>query len=523
MSAAAHAIALRGVEGVPVRVEAQLGPGLVSTTIVGLADTAVKESRERLRAALTSCRIPAPRRRLTINLSPASLPKVGTGFDLPIAVAVLCARGFLDPQMLPDTVFTGELGLDGSVRSSEGAAAQTWASSRNGFDRIVVPTADAPAASDLGIIDVFACSHLQQLLDAFPGPEWQRVRRTRRGPQTGSGWQGLVFTPEEREEQPVGPAETDLADVRGQADARKALLVAAAGGHHLLLYGDAGSGKTMLAERLAGVLPPLGRDEARILAAMRSSFQGHTKTPKWEVPQEILYPTTTLSALVGGGQKQVRPGLISLAHGGVLVLNEAPDFSPRVLDALRGPLDTGEVTLNRSGGAVTFPAEFQLVLTANHCPCGRGSPGTTCQCTVQQKRRYQARLSGPLLDRVDIYRHLARPHPSEIAADEPLTSAAARELVTEARRRSRHRWARDGWTKNSQVPGKVLRAHGGLPPAYAELLERQIAFGRLSLRGADRILRLAWSIADLEGHPGPTAADLSFALDLRTKNSWEAE
>lgn len=523
MRAAAHAISLRGLEGIPVLVEAHVGGGLVSTTIVGLPDAALRESKERLRAALSSCHVPPLNRRLTVNLSPASLPKSGAGFDLAIALAVLMARELIAPQVADGTVFAAEVGLDGSLRPVDSALTLMWAAKKLGFKRIVVAPESLADARNLRGIEVVSCASLKHLLDAFhpPGAShgeptaqlvggWPHLRMLCPGPPTDSA--GST-----RDDFPG----LDLVEVRGQPGARRALLVAAAGGHHMLLHGDPGSGKTLLAERFSSVLPALTEEEAVLVGAIHSAAGQAREAAHWREPPNLdVSPTTTLTALLGGGSAAVRPGLVSLAHKGVLVVNEAPIFSPRILDYLRQPLETGAVAIRRAEVTRRFPAQFQLVLTANPCPCGAAAQSGACKCTPTQKMRHQQKLSGPLLDRIDIHHQMLQPHLVDLEGDRPLSSGQARDRVTEARARSRRRWAQHGWQVNAKVPGRFLREQGGTPTTVTQLLNRGIDQGWLSLRGADRILRLAWSVADLAGHASPTYDDFSLAMDLRTKNLW---
>lgn len=519
--AIARSIALQGIDGVPVAVEAHLGSGLVSTTIVGLADAALRESKERVRAALFSCEVPALKRRLTINLSPADLPKTGTSFDLAIAVSMLIVRGFLRNSIAQGTAFAAELGLDGSLRLDSGVLPLVWAAKRCGFLRIIVPAGCEAEARLVTGIDVVACAHLRHLLDAFGCGDdssggvdelgWAHLKRLATAQSSAAR---LPTFPEE---------DLDLRDLRGQPEALRALAVAAVGGHHMLLQGDHGSGKTMLAERMATILPDLAQEDALALAAIRSmSVTGNPQTGlPVRPPLELLSPDVTIGGLLGGGGGVVRPGALARAHGGVVVIDEAPEFRPAVLEALRHPLETGSVTIRRAKASITYPARFQLVLTANPCPCGATGTSSPCVCAPQQRRRYRSRLSGPLLDRIDIQQEVRQPHWSEMKAEVPRESQAIRQDIAEGRQRSRARWGEQGWKTNAEVPGSFLREYGRIPQTFTTLLDRYVDQGWLSLRGADRVLRLAWSVADLAGRARPSAEDLSWAVDLRTTTTLE--
>ncbi len=494
--ATAHTLALGGLVGVTVCVEAHVGPGLVQTRIVGNPDSSVREAADRVRAAFMSCNLPALNKRLTVNLSPADLPKSGASFDLAIAVAILKARGLLDDSIGLDTALGAEVALDGSLQPIRGALAVAWAAKEQGFKRLIVAPECAEEAAQVQGIQVFGCGHLKELLDAFsPGeqPRWDTLKET--------------F--------PSAPRpyhmDIDLAEVRGQEDARRAALVAAVGGHNMLLHGEPGAGKSLLAARLSTLLPDMDAEQAMTCAALRS-LTGIAAVPNLRPPSESVSPSTTLAAMVGGGSREVRPGAISLAHGGVLVLDEAPEFPRKLLEALRSPLDEGVVTTRRALHTVTFPAKFQLIMTANPCPCG----GKQCSCRANAIRLYRQKLSGPVLDRVDIFQRMVQPTEAALQADVGLSSTAGRNLVLQAQERSKHRWPHH--QRNNEAGGHELR--DGMDQGFLDTLRRGLERGWMSMRGVDRVLRLSWSIADLEGHGVPSAEDFAYALDLRTKDAW---
>ncbi|MHC5908932.1 YifB family Mg chelatase-like AAA ATPase, partial [Streptomyces sp. S6] len=403
-------VALVGVEGVVVEVQADLEPGVAAFTLVGLPDKSLTESKDRVRAAVVNSGDEWPQKKLTVGLSPASVPKAGSGFDLAIACAVLGAAERIDPRVLADVVMIGELGLDGRVRPVRGILPAVLAAAEAGYQQVVVPECAAAEASLVPGVSVLGVRSLRQLVAVLadePVPEEEPDEAGRpdpllaglRMPGTGAatGMHSLGAAQQDQGH--------DLADVVGQLSARTAVEVSAAGGHHLFLEGPPGAGKTMLAERLPAVLPPLGREESLEVTAVHS-VAGLLPPGKPLVdvaPYCAPHHSATMQALVGGGPGIARPGAVSLAHRGVLFLDEAPEFNSTVLDALRQPLEAGHVVIARSAGVVRFPARFLMVLAANPCPCGRFSQrDTLCECPPSVIRRYQARLSGPLLDRVDL-------------------------------------------------------------------------------------------------------------------------
>ncbi|MGW1900553.1 YifB family Mg chelatase-like AAA ATPase [Streptomyces hirsutus] len=519
-------VALVGVEGVVVEVQADLEPGVAAFTLVGLPDKSLTESRDRVRAAVVNSGAEWPQKKLTVGLSPASVPKAGSGFDLAVASAVLGAAERIDPRVLADLVMIGELGLDGRVRPVRGTLPAVVAAADAGYEQVVVPECAAAEASLVPGVSVLGVRSLRQLI-AFltdePVPEEEPVHQGRPDPllaglrMPGAGAATGMHS--------AGAAQYDtghdLADVVGQLPARTGVEVAAAGGHHLFLEGPPGAGKTMLAERLPSLLPPLDRQESLEVTAVHSvaGLLPPDKPLIDTAPYCAPHHSATLQALVGGGPGMARPGAVSLAHRGVLFLDETPEFGSHALDALRQPLEAGHVVIARSSGMVRFPARFLMVLAANPCPCGRFSPKETlCECPPSSIRRYQARLSGPLLDRVDLRVEAERVTRAELTADgacgESTATVAGR--VHAARERAAKRLAGTPWRTNSDIPGRELRNRWHAAPGAMDEAERSLERGVLSARGLDRVLRVAWTVADLVGRDRPDARDVALALQLRT-------
>lgn len=497
------AVALVGVQGSLVEVEAHLTSQLPTFSIIGLPDASLGEARERVRSAAAVADCPLPSRRITVNLTPASVPKRGSGFDLAIAMAVLAAAGTA-PGADRRTVYVGELGLDGRVRPVPGVIPVVLAARAAGVDRVVLPVGNLAEAQAVPGVALTAVDSLRSAaVDA--------------GAALPEGFVDPVLPPPAPDDTRP-PAE--LADVVGNAVGVRAVVAAAAGGHHVLLLGPPGAGKTMLAERLPALLPDLEPDAALEVAAVRS-VAGHgarswTRRPPWEAPHH----SASAAALIGGGSGQLRPGAVSRATRGVLFLDEATEFPRVVLDALRQPLESGRITVHRAGGSAEFPARCQLVLAANPCPCGNAGAlgGPPCTCVPSAVRRYLGRLSGPLLDRIDIRVAVPRVTTGTLRASEGATpsTAEAKRVVDDARARMHDRLHGTGWSRNAEVSGPWLREDGRAAPGATEVLDRGLDIGTLTMRGWDRVMRLAWTMADLTGDERPERRHVERALALRT-------
>ncbi|MFL6692572.1 MAG: YifB family Mg chelatase-like AAA ATPase [Ramlibacter sp.] len=492
--------ALVGLAAERVTVEVHLANGLPSFTLVGLAETEVKEARERVRSALLTCGLAFPHdRRITVNLAPADLPKDSGRFDLPIALGILAASGQVDAARLAPFEFAGELSLSGELRPVRGALAMSLAVQGAGDGaQLVLPPGSAEEAALVPGAVVWRARHLMDVVAqlqpgdaAPPTPGWERLHPAMPG---------------------LDVRHPDLAEVKGQAAAKRALEIAAAGGHAVLLVGPPGAGKSMLARRFAGLLPPMQVQEALESAAI-ASLAGRFDLARWAVrPTCSPHHSASSVALVGGGSPP-RPGEISLAHRGVLFLDELPEFSRAALEALREPLETGHITISRAARRAEFPACFQFIAAMNPCPCGwLGAPHRTCRCTPDQVTRYQARLSGPLLDRIDLHVEVGALPMHELMdapAGEP--SARVRERCMAARARA---MARQGKTNQALLPGEI-DIHAPLGAAASAFLQRAATRLGWSARATHRVLKVARTVADLAGSAHIEIAHLAEAVQYR--------
>jgi magnesium chelatase family protein len=496
MLATAQTFTLDGIAARPVRVEVDVHRGLPAFSIVGLPDTAVREARERVRAALANCGFDFPLRRIVANLAPASLRKAGPGLDLPIAVALLVASGQLEWERASRLAMAGELALDGSVRPIPGVLAIAEAAREQGAEAVVVPEENGPEAALVGGIEILPLASLAQIPGLAAG-EWTPDRPA-----------PLAL--------PAGPrpGAPDLADLRGQPHLRYALEVAAAGGHSLLMIGPPGAGKSLAASRLPSILPPLGPEEAlevaRIASACGRLGQGLSGGRPFRAPHHTISP----AGIVGGGNPPA-PGEATLATRGVLFLDELCEFRRDALEALRAPLESGWVTISRAGGSRGLPCRFMLVAASNPCPCGRGEADPECSCAPLAARRYQGRLSGALADRLDILAAIRQPSAAEIAGPPGEPSASVRERVAAARARQEDRLGA-GRCNAEMTPAEARE--GVLEEKAAALLAESYSRRRLSGRAHDRVLRLARTIADLAGADSIERDHIAQALQLRRRD-----
>lgn len=484
--------ALDGITARLVTVEANVGPGLPGISVVGLGDASVREARYRLRTAVANTALDWPKSKIVLSLSPADLPKRGSHFDLAMCLAVLAARHPGADARLRDVVVLGELGLDGSVRAVTGVLPSVLAAARENKATVLVPPGNQEEAALAEGIDVLVAPSLEAAWAwACGSPVLHRARPGIPGTSAGV---------------------PDFADLAGQHDARWATEVAAAGGHHMFLTGPPGSGKSMLAERLPGILPPLSRAEALEVGAIRSVAGVSADSAMLTVPPlSAPHHTVTRAGLLGGGSGHPSPGAVTHAHHGVLFLDEVSEIPAATLDCLRTPLEHRRIVLQRGNRSTVFPSRFQLLLAANPCRCAAENPGD-CTCTVAERRHYLSNLSGPLLDRIDmIVRTTGKGAVVSTEGAEASTVIAAR--VAEARDRAARRWGNA--SRNSDVAGPYLRRHAPADETGMALIEAHLAVGDITQRGVDRALRLAWTICDLAGRDRPDLDHVARALELR--------
>lgn len=609
----ALSVGLIGLKAFTIQIQSFISPGLPAFSIIGLPDTSLSEARERVKSAYQSLHCDWPESRITVNLSPASMPKSGSSYDLAIASSILSAKGIIPLQSLDNTVILGELNLDGTVLPINGLLPISLFAQEMGIKRMIIPQANLDEANLVDGIDAIGIKHILDLVDELHGKldsknrKYAQLNRERALQATGNSLYEHIQVSERNNENfnsvennsnnldysnknnsknqqkseqkhilaqksilesDIQHSIGDMSEVLGQEHTKWALQVAAAGGHHVMMIGPPGSGKTMLASRMPGIMCPLNEKEQLEVASIRSlcgtlPYYGISDIPPFEAPHH----TSSSASLIGGGTGIAKPGIITRAHCGVLFMDEAPEFSPRVLQTLREPLESGFIAVSRSKGTTFYPAKFQLIIAANPCPCGYAyGNGERCTCKEKDRIRYFSRLSGPILDRIDIQMDVppverimiaqnardikSNANNSNLSNNEKnnyetnkyetnkleqqsyikqnnlnnnalyngkpiLTSAMMRKNVTTARQIAQVRFVKQGWNCNAQASGTWLRKYTSKHALM--LVNSALEKHQLSLRGADRALRLAWTLADIAGHVSPDVTDMAQAISLRTR------
>lgn len=501
MFAKAYSFGINGLDAYCVTIETDLSDGLPCFTLVGLPDNAVKESRERVRTAIKHCGQFFPEDRITVNLAPADMKKQGPGYEAAIALSVLAASQTIDPLSLKDIGIIGELSLYGELKSVPGVLAMALACKAAGFTKLFVPSQNAAEAALVDDLPIYAANHLSDLITWLQDPK-----------QLPAPFKNVPLTTT------VVQSSVDFADVKGQQSVKRGLEVAAAGGHNVLICGSPGSGKTMLARRLSTILPPLTLKEALEVTRIHSVVGQLSSTESLVQTRPIRSPHHTASniALIGGGSIP-KPGEVTLAHHGILFLDELPEFSRHVLETLRQPLEEGHVTIARAKGSVKFPAHFMLVAAMNPCPCGfKQDPKRPCRCTPTMIDRYQQKISGPLLDRIDLYLNSPALKPEELLelpTGEP--SMKVRKRTCNARNIQQQRFNNTSYTCNAHIDAQALKKYCTLDDACKKILAQAVKQLNLSARAHDRILRVARTIADLDNQENISPLHLAEAISYR--------